>query len=126
MEHLTSMLAFLAALSVATERITEMIKGLSGFLTGDGDKPNVLPNPKLERRRKLAIQFLAVLIGSLLSWLTYGQLQKTLGLEGVTPAVCVLFGAMASGGSGLWNSALDIVREVNRQKQMISDKLKAA
>jgi hypothetical protein len=126
MDHLTSMLGFLAALSVATERITEMLKGLSGFLTGPGDDPKMAKDPKVERLRKLSIQFLAVAIGSVLSYLTYGQLQKTLGLDGVTPAVCLLFGAMASGGSGLWNSAPDIAREMNRQKQMISDKLKAA
>jgi len=32
---------------------------------------------------------------------------------------------MASGGSGLWNSALDIAREVNRQKQLVTEQLKA-
>jgi len=31
---------------------------------------------------------------------------------------------MASGGSGFWNSALDIVRAVNTQKQLMTDKRK--
>jgi len=38
---------------------------------------------------------------------------------------CLVFGAMASGGSGMWNSALDIVREINQQKQIVTEALKA-
>jgi hypothetical protein len=36
----------------------------------------------------------------------------------------LVFGAMASGGSGIWNSAVDIMREVNTQKQIVTDKMK--
>jgi hypothetical protein len=36
----------------------------------------------------------------------------------------LLLGALAAVGSGIWNSALDILREVN--KQMLTDKLKAS
>ena len=38
-------------------------------------------------------------------------------------ATFLLFGALASGGSGMWNSALDIVREVKQQKEKFRKQL---
>jgi len=37
----------------------------------------------------------------------------------------LLIGAMASGRSGMRNGALDTVREVNRQKQILTEHLKS-
>lgn len=117
MDKLTAWIAFVAALSVATERITEIVKGFVPWLTQDKKGP-------LEELRKALIQILAVAIGTLLAALTYGQMQSALNLQGAPGWMCFVLGAMASGGSGLWNSALDIVREINRQKQVLTDKLK--
>ncbi len=124
MENLTGLLGFLAALSLATERITEVIKGfpfLSRWLAVERAGGSTA-----EEFRKASIHIMAIAVGTVLTALTQDQLSSMLGLSYSGFWVYLLFGAMASGGSGLWNSALDIVREVNRQKQVLTDKLKAA
>ncbi len=120
MENVTGLLAFLAALSLATERITEVIKGtplLSRWFVDE-------KAGGWEEARKASIQVLAILIGTILTRLTQDQLPSMVGLNYSGGWICLLFGAMASGGSGIWNSALDIVREVNKQKQVLTEKLK--
>src|SRR2546425_6722492 len=106
MENLTGLLGFLAALSLATERITEVIKGLpwlSRLLAvekADGSTA--------EELRKAFIHIVAIVVGTILASLTQDQLATVLGLNYSGRWTYLLFGAMASGGSGLWNSALDI------------------
>src|SRR3989442_4152255 len=77
MDKLTAWIAFVAALSVATERITEIVKGFVPWLTQDKKRP-------LEELRKALIQILAVAIGTLLAALTYGQIQSALYLQDST------------------------------------------
>jgi hypothetical protein len=121
MDKLTVLLGFLATLSLATERLTETIKGLpilSRWLAVEKASGSTA-----EEFRKASIHFVAIGIGMLLAAMTQDQLAAVMGGH---PGVgeFFLFGAMASGGSGLWNSALDIVREVNRQKQLLNEQLK--
>jgi hypothetical protein len=121
MNTLTAWVAFVAGLSVATERITEIIKGFIERLSLE-KAPG-----KPEEVRKAIIQIIAIVVGGVLAFVTYGQIQAALKLPGdlsLKLGVCLVFGAMASGGSGMWNSALDIVREVNKQKQVLTEKLK--
>ncbi len=123
MDKLTSLLGFLAALSLATERITETIKGLpllSRWLAVE--KPS---GSTAEEFRKACIHILAIAVGTILAGFTQDQLSATVGLHYNGIWAYLLFGAMASGGSGMWNSALDIVREVNRHKQILTDQLKS-
>jgi hypothetical protein len=121
MESMTTLFAFLAALSVATERITEMIKGFPGISSWlSVEKKESAP----EEARKVVIHAVAIVIGALLAYMTADQAPASLGLKGGSVWLSVLFGAMAAGGSGLWNSALDIVRETNKQKQILTGKLK--
>jgi hypothetical protein len=123
MNNLTSLLGFLTALSLATERITETIKGLPGLsLWLAVEKAS---GSTAEEFRKAFIHILAIAIGTLLAWLTKDQLSTAVGLYYSGFWVYLLFGAMASSGSGLWNSALDIVREVNKQKQILTEQLKS-
>jgi hypothetical protein len=65
-------------------------------------------------------------VGTGIAYLTRDQLPAALGLAGKSPWLSVLFGTMASGGSGIWNSALDIMREINQQKQTVTAAMKAA
>jgi len=121
---ITSLLGFFAALSVATERITEIIKGLPGLSSWFAavDKTGTT-----EEFRKVSVQIIAVLAGTLVSYLVRDPLAKQLGMSDagqISFGWYLVFGAMASGGSGFWNSALDIVREVNTQKQLVTDKMK--
>lgn len=104
------------------KRITETIKGLpilSRWLTVERASGSTA-----EEFRKAFIQILAIGVGTSLARLTQDQLSAAVGLDESGFWIYLLFGAMASGGSGLWNSTLDIVREVNRQKQMLTEQLK--
>jgi hypothetical protein len=126
MSQLTTLLSFLAALSVATERITEIIKGLpvlSGWLAVE--KPKDSWNEAL---RKAAVQVIALLAGALVTYLVRQPLSAQLHIspDELHYSAYLVFGAMASGGSGIWNSALDIVSEINHQQQIATEKLKGA
>lgn len=122
MDKLTALLTLLTTLSLATERITEAIKGFPGLSLWLATER---PPGALEEARKASIHIIAMAAGTILTAMTRTQLESVLGwsLTGFWP--CFLFGAMASGGSGLWNSALDIAREFNRQKQLVTNQLKA-
>jgi hypothetical protein len=122
MDKLTTMFAFLAALSVATERITEAIKGfplLSTWLVEEK------ADPQKEGARKASIQILAIGVGTALAYFSRDQLSVAIGLNYSGFWACLIYGAMASGGSGLWNSALDIAREFNKQRQLLTEDLKS-
>jgi hypothetical protein len=123
MDKITSLLGFFAALSVATERITEIIKGLPGL----SNWFSVDKTGTAEEFRKASVQIIAVLAGMLVSYLVRDPLAKQLNISDASQVSFwwyLVFGAMASGGSGIWNSALDIVREVNTQKSLVTDKMK--
>ena len=122
---ITSLLGFFAALSVATarERITEIIKGFPGLSRWFAvDKTGTT-----EEFRKASVQIVAIVAGTLVSYLVREPLAKQLSISDagqISFGWYLVFGAMASGGSGFWNSALDIVRAVNTQKQLMTDKRK--
>jgi len=125
MDKITSLLSFFAALSVATERITEIIKGLPGLSNwfAATDKTGTT-----EEFRKVSVQIVAVLAGTLVSYVVREPVAKQLNISDASQisfSWYLILGAVASGGSGIWNSALDIVREVNTQKQLVTDKMKA-
>lgn len=109
---LNSMMTYVAALSVSTERVTEFIKKLpkfSGFLSTQktGTQEDV---------RVMCVHVLAVVVGGIIC----GVFPKTLVPTGITfptefwdkASYCFLFGLLASGGSSFWNSALDTLRGV--------------
>src|SRR5262245_42139439 len=121
MDSITALLGFLAALSIATERITGTIKGLPGlsqWLTKDEK-----PGSTREELRKAVIQVIAIGVGTLLAWLIKEQLPATLPLKITSFPTALVFGAMSSGGSAIWNSALDITREINKQKQLLTSQM---
>lgn len=118
---LSKLLSFLAALSLATERIVEVIKGapfLSKWFAVQKE------NAHTEELRKASIHVLAIAVGTILA----SELASAAGVPSGTEHnqwwFFLIYGAMASGGSGLWNSALDIFRQVNQQKQIVTDRIK--
>jgi hypothetical protein len=117
-EKLTVLLTFFAALGVATERIVEIIKNAIPWLTNDK-----LGWP--EELRKGFIHVIAIGVGAILASQTFDELSADYSMEG-NWWMYLVFGALAAGGSGIWNSLLDIVREVNKQKQEATKRLKAA
>lgn len=120
MENLTAVLAFLVALSLATERVTETIKkfpGLSWFLF------TKRPDGSLaEHARLAAVQSLAIAIGTFFAYQVPDVLASLLHTppDKLGTATFFLFGALASGGSGIWNNTLEIVREVKKQKEILT------
>ena len=109
---LNSMVTYVAALSVSTERMTEFVKRVpvfSSFLSAEktGTQEDV---------RIICVHVLAIIIGGVIC----GIFPKTLVPSVITlptefwdkAAYCFLFGILASGGSAFWNSALDTLRNV--------------
>ena len=121
MNTLTMVLTFLAVLSMATERITEAIKGLPLLSTWLAVEKT---DAHKEEFRKAAIHIIAIAVGAALAYLSRDQLAAVIGIKFSGFWASLVYGAMASGGSGFWNSALDIAREFNKQKQLVTDELK--
>lgn len=97
---LAGLLALLVALSVASERLVEIIKGLIPWLD------NAHSDPTREGWRRAALQSLAVISGVFTAWLAQPALGAMLKVNWSGPATYVALGFLASGGSGLWNGVL--------------------
>ncbi len=110
---LPATVALLVALSIASERLVEIIKGAVPPLNQEN------PDPAKEGRRKAALQFLAVLAGIVTTWLAWPAIDSMEGLK--LPANRVMgilaLGLLASGGSGFWNSVLTYVTQVKDIKE---------
>lgn len=118
MDKLTAVLSALAVLSLGTERLTEAVKNLfPGWLALDR------PGPKEDAHRAFWVKLIAIVIGTLMAHFT--GLATSLDLAKAPDwVVSFALGAMASSGSGLWNSALDIVRQINTRNQALTDTVK--
>jgi hypothetical protein len=114
MLSLSNLLTAMVALSVATERVTEFTKNLPGF-------GGLLSRPRdqgtwQERLRVISVHALAFVVATLLCnafpQVMQGMLGSGSGHLGWSD--CALYGLLASGGSGFWNSALDTFRNVKK------------
>jgi hypothetical protein len=95
--NISSIVTLLAALSVASERLVEIVKGLFSFLSAEN------PDATRERWRKTTLQILALVAGLLTAWLT----KDTSAVKALIPDTTLAWiplGLLASGGSGFWNS----------------------
>ena len=107
--HLSALISLILALSIASERLVEIIKGMIPFL----DKKDA--RPAAERRRHSYVQVLAVLSGIFTAWLARDYIPE----EMADPAhgwSIVGLGLLASGGSGFWNSILTYIYKVSKAK----------
>lgn len=116
MEALGAILALLLALSLATERIVEILKKAPILRWVLGKE-----SPYFSKEsRQWIIRLVALGVGTYLVVQVQGPLAQTLNLGQKTvtlePQTIFLFGALASGGSDFWNSALEIVRGVKKVK----------
>jgi hypothetical protein len=105
-------ISLLIALSVATERLTEILKSFSAYLNHDDS------DPVREARRQAAVQGLAVFSGIVVSALSWPISVKLLpgGVPGHFATVLAL-GLLASGGSGFWNSILGYVTNLKNLQE---------
>ena len=99
---LTIIVSFILALSVASERLVEILKGGLGKWWDWWNKKGVTDNA--EAGRHAGIHFLAIVSGIITAFLVYEFIPDN-GLISDLPGV-VAYGILASGGSGLWNSIL--------------------
>jgi hypothetical protein len=97
---LTAIVTLILALSVASERLVEIIKG--AFPKLDQRKTDEAQ----ETRRRTFLQILAVGSGVLTAWLASVYLPAEI-VTPTEPLKILGLGLLASGGSGFWNSILD-------------------
>ena len=116
---LTAIVTLILALSVASERLVEIIKGFIPAL----DKPNTT-DEKAESRRKSYLQILAVIAGIVTAYLAQDYVPKEIADSTKGWSIFGL-GLLASGGSGFWNSILTYVTKVKDIKKIEADDKKA-
>lgn len=110
--------AFLVALSVASERLVEIIKGFIPALSKRQE------DATKEGRRAAILQIIAVLSGILTAFLAMPASKAVLpGTLTSLPGILAL-GLMASGGSGFWNAILSYLLQIKNIKK--SEALKGA
>lgn len=109
MDKISTLVALLAAISVAVERVVELIKGSIPALASTWQKAEAI--------RRALIQLLAVVAGAAIASQMPTQLASATGSQ-PDWKVDALIGLLASGGSGLWNHALDIVRATKVTKEL--------
>lgn len=103
--------SLILSLSIASERLVEIIKGFFPALN------NASNDPKAEGRRRSYLQLLAVAAGILTSYLARDFLPVEITKVPEGWAVIGL-GLLASGGSGLWNSILSYLTHVKEIKKV--------
>ncbi len=116
MDKLSTFFTLMAAMSIAAERVVEIVKGIFPTLAATASDTNK------ERRRHMTLQLLAALAGIAVAVTTRTQLNNVLGnlLQpdsdiwtfsnmGSMAMKYSIIGVMVSGGSAMWNHALDIV-----------------
>lgn len=99
--NITISLALLGALSVASERVVEIVKGIWPWL-GTEKKDD----QKVESRRQAAILVVAIVAGGLLAVLAE-MIPGVVKVDGdLTDKAwtALALGFLSAGGSGLWNS----------------------
>ena len=106
------------ALSVASERLVEIIKGFSKFLS------DANPDPVGDRWRRMLLQLIAVGAGIVTALLTQPAIKGVVpGLSEHTLGIVAL-GLLASGGSGFWNAILAYVLNLKDIKKAEAKKVK--
>jgi drug/metabolite transporter (DMT)-like permease len=111
---LVATVAFLVAISVASERLVEIIKGLIPALSKRQE------DATKEGRRAATLQIIAVLSGILTAFLAMPASKGVLpGTLTSLPGILAL-GLMASGGSGFWNAILSYLLQIKNIKKSVA------
>ena len=111
LQYLTELVTVLIALSVATERIVEIIKGMIPFLSSEKDA-------RKEQWRRVALHVLAMCAGIFTAWLALPAAGIALPPEWASTRGIFALGLLASGGSGFWNSILSYLLLVKTDKRV--------
>ena len=117
-EALATVVALLVSLSVASERLVEIVKGMIPFLNLENK------DKKKEGWRKAILQTFAVLSGIITAFLASPALKEVLPRQLTSLPAIFALGLLASGGSGLWNGILGYVKNVKDLKKEEINRLK--
>lgn len=126
LESLTQFVTILLALSIAAERLVELVKGWFSSLNGtdlDADR---------ERKRQLIIHGMSLAAAFVVVYLAQDYIISSLRLknssdkllEQLPPGLYISFSILASGGSSMWNSILTYLLSLkNLKQQQVVDKV---
>jgi drug/metabolite transporter (DMT)-like permease len=109
---LAAIVSVLVALSVASERLVEILKGLCSFLNQENS------DKKKEGWRRASLQALAVVAGIITALLAQPAIKAVVPGLSEHWAGIVALGLLASGGSGFWNAVLAYVLSVKDIKKV--------
>ena len=113
--QLENIITLLIAISIASERLVEIIKGYFPWLNLENQ------DPVIEGRRKSALQILAVVAGIVTAFLTQPFVAGSFSAIKHPDLMTLCIGLMASGGSAFWNVILNYLLQVkNLKKQQVS------
>ncbi len=108
--NLTAIVGVILALSIASERLVEIIKNLIPFLNSKNSDANA------EGWRCAILQILAVAAGIITAFLAQDYMPAEMSKISGNWSVIGL-GLLASGGSGFWNSILTYVTQIKELKK---------
>jgi hypothetical protein len=120
-DSLTTIVMILIPLSLAAERVVEIIKGTVPWLNQQK------LDPTREGWRNAALQLLAVVAGILTALLARDAIAGALPANWqASPSLGFLtLGLLASGGSGFWNAVLGYVLRLKDVKKLEAEGLRA-
>ena len=117
--QLTAIVGLLIALSVASERLVEIVKGIIPVLGKEHS------DTSKEGFRRAALQVLAVVAGVVTAFLARPTIPEGLIPSKATGDWPILaLGLLASGGSGFWNSVLTYVTKAKDVKKLEAEEKK--
>jgi len=110
-----AIVGLLLAVSIASERLVEIIKGYVPWLNEAHE------NPVTEGRRRAALQIIAVIAGIITAYLASPILAESLTAIKDHNLAIISVGLLASGGSAFWNAVLSYLLQVKElKKQQVS------
>jgi hypothetical protein len=108
---LTIIVSLILALSIASERLVEIIKGSIPFLNKENSDANK------EGWRRATLHVLAVVAGIITALLARSAIPENVYKPSSDLSI-VSLGLLASGGSGLWNSILTYFLKIKDLKEL--------
>lgn len=114
--NISTVVALIIALSVASERLVEITKGYMPSLSKAKD------DPVAEGKRRSTIQFIAVAAGIITTFLAAPALPENTIPDNWLSKLAI--GLLASGGSGFWNSIQGYVAQAKEVKKAEVEEVK--
>ena len=111
MDSLEGFIQLMIALSIASERLVEIVKGSWPFLS------NTNTNAKKEGWRRAILHVLGVVSGIVTALLAQQWVGDAFPEGWNTSFVLIVIGLLISGGSGFWNVILSYLLQVKNLKK---------